>query len=117
VLPYDRGLTERSQELRKNLTTAEKFLWSKIRAKQIKGCWFYRQKPVGEYIADFYCPKAKLIVEVDGSHHLLSEVSENDLVRDKYMEGIGLHTIRFTNKQVLANIQTVLKRIESELPE
>jgi very-short-patch-repair endonuclease len=74
MLPYDRRLKERSQNLRKDLTAAEAFLWSKIRMKQLHGHWFYRQKPVGEYIADFWCPKAKLIVEVDGGQHFSDEM-------------------------------------------
>lgn len=115
MLPYDRKLKERSQQLRGDITAGEEFLWSKIRAKQIKGCWFYRQKPVGEYIADFYCPKAKLVVEVDGGHHFSNETVEYDKVRNEYMAGMGLRVQRFTNKQVLTNIETVLERIKSEM--
>jgi very-short-patch-repair endonuclease len=115
MLPYDRRLKKRSQQLRRGMTVAEEFLWSKIRGKQIKGCWFYRQKPVGEYIADFYCPKAKLVVEVDGSQHFSNETVEYDKVRDKYMTGMGLRVLRFTNKQVLTNMEAVLERIKSEI--
>ena len=115
MLPYDRRLKERSQQLRRDMTAAEEFLWSKIKAKQIKGCWFYRQKPVGEYIADFYCPKAKLVVEVDGGHHFSNETVEYDKVRNEYIAGMGLRVLRFTNKQVLTNIEAVLERIRKEV--
>jgi very-short-patch-repair endonuclease len=97
------------------MTAAEKFLWSKIRMKQVKGCWFYRQKTIGEYIADFYCPKARLVVEVDGGQHFTKDVSEYDRVRDKYMTGLGLRVIRFTNTEVLQNIQGVLETIGREI--
>ena len=115
MLPYDRRLRERSQELRKGMTAAETFLWSKIRMKQVKGHWFYRQKPVGEYIADFYCPAAKLVVEVDGGQHFTDEMIEYDRERNEYMAGLGLRVLRFTNTEVLTNIEGVLEKIENEL--
>ena len=117
MLPYDKKLKDRSQHLRKSMTTAEMFLWSKIRMKQLKGYWFYRQKPVGNYIADFYCPKAKLVVEVDGGQHYSGENIEYDRVRNEYMEGTGLRVLRFTNTEVLTNITSVVELIERELME
>lgn len=115
MLSYDRRLRERSQQLRKGMTAAETFLWSKIRMKQVKGCWFYRQKPVGEYIAYFYCPKAKLVVEVDGGQHFSDEIIEYDKVRNEYMAGLGLRVIRFTNAEVLTNIDGVIEVIEKNI--
>ena len=115
MLPYDRRLKERSQKLRKNLTAAETLLWSKIRMKQLKGCWFYRQKPVGEYIADFYCTDAKLVVEVDGGQHFSNETIEYDRIRNEYMTGLGLRVIRFTNAEVLTNIKGVIEAIERNI--
>ena len=115
MLPYDRRLKERSQQLRGDMTAAERFLWSKLRMKQIKGYWFYRQKPVGEYVADFYCPKAKLVVEVDGGQHFTQEVIEYDRVRNEYMAGMGLRVLRFTNIEVLSNIEGVLEVIERKI--
>ena len=117
MLMYDKRLKERSQQLRKNMTAAETFLWSKIRMKQAKGHWFYRQKPVGEYIADFYCPKAKLVVEVDGGQHSSDEIVEYDKLRNEYMAGLGLRIIRFTNMEVLTNIKGVIEVIERNILE
>jgi len=97
------------------MTAAEQFLWSKIRIKQVKGRWFYRQKPVGEYIADFYCPKAKLVIEVDGGQHFYDEIIEYDKVRNKYMAGLGLRVLRFTNTEVLTNIVGVIEVIERNI--
>ena len=93
------------------MTDAEKLLWAKIRVKQIKGYQFYRQKPIGDYIVDFYCPKTKLVIEVDGSQHLSGEMTENDRIRDKYLNSLGLRVLRFNNIEVLANIEGVLESI------
>ena len=82
---YDKKLKQPSRQLRNNSTDAEILLWSKIRMRQIRGLLFYRQKPLGGYIADFYCPKAKLVIEVDGGQHLTPEAIEYDKVRDEYM--------------------------------
>ena len=112
MLPYDRKLRDRSRQLRKNMTAAERFLWSKIRGKQIKECWFYSQKTIGEYIADFYCPRAKLVVEVDGGQHYYDENIEYDKVRNQYMACFGLKVLRFTTTEVLSNIEGVIETIE-----
>ena len=115
MLPYDRNLRDRSRQLRKNMTAAERFLWSKIRGKQIKGCWFYSQKTIGEYIADFYCPRAKLVVEVDGGQHYNDENINYDRVRTEYMVGLGLRVLRFTNTEVLTNIEGVIELIKRNI--
>jgi len=93
------------------MTDAEKLLWSKIRRKQLKGLQFYRQKIIGNYIADFYCPKLKLVIEVDGGQHYSSEGRENDRVRDNYMTGAGITVIRFSDKDVLTNLEGILEEI------
>jgi very-short-patch-repair endonuclease len=115
MLPYDRNLRDRSRQLRKNMTAAERFLWSKIRGNQIKGCWFYSQKTIGEYIADFYCPKAKLVVEVDGGQHYNDENIKYDKVRTEYMAGLGLKVLRFNNTEVLTNIKGVIEEIKRNI--
>jgi very-short-patch-repair endonuclease len=116
VLPYSAKLKMLSQQLRDNMTDAEKHLWSKIRLRQIKGFWFYRQKPIGGYIIDFYCPKAKMIIEVDGGQHFEYESVEYDKVRDEYMESAGLKVLRFTNTDVMSNIEGVIEIIMLNLP-
>jgi very-short-patch-repair endonuclease len=73
MLRYDNHLKDTSRLLRKNMTDSERLLWSRLRRKQIAGMQFYRQKPIGKYIVDFYAPKAKLVIEVDGSQHMESE--------------------------------------------
>ena len=111
MLQYNKELKAISRTLRKNMTGAERLLWSKIRNRQLKGYQFYRQKIVGDYIVDFYCPKALLIIEVDGSQHYSSEEKQKDRVRDEYMAQIGLRVLRFSNREVLKNIDEVIEMI------
>ena len=115
MLPYNRNLKQHSRQLRENMTDAERHLWAKIRMKQLKGYQFYRQKPIGDYIVDFFCPRAKLIIEVDGSHHLVGEKIEYDKIRDEYLSSLGLRVLRFTNADVLMHIEGVIESIEEEI--
>ena len=97
------------------MTDAEKLLWSKIRRKQLKGYQFYRQKIIGNYIADFYCPKLKLVIEVDGGQHYSAEGQQNDRMRDAYMTGIGITVVRFSDRDVLKKFESVLEEIWKKL--
>ena len=117
MLPYNKNLKQRSRQLRENLTDAEKHLWSKVRMKQLRDRQFYRQKPIGDYIVDFYCPKAKLVIEVDGSQHFSDEVTSYDRIRDEYLSSLGLRVLRFTNTEVLTNTEGVLERISENMGE
>ena len=101
-------------KLRKESTPAERKLWSRIRNDQL-GVTFRRQHAVGNYIPDFYSPKAKLVIELDGSQHL--QQAEYDEERTKYLESLGYQVIRFWNNDVMNNIETVLKVIWSMLNE
>ena len=111
ILPYNRNLKDRARELRSNLTDAERLLWSKIRGKKVKGCQFYRQKPLGNYIVDFYCPRACLVIEVDGSQHYQEEGKEKDRGRDDYLRSVGLRVLRYSDRDVLTRLDTVLEDI------
>ena len=86
MLSYNKKLKQLSRTLRINIIDAEKLLWSKIRGKQLKGLQFYRQKIIGNYIADFYCPKSKLVIEVDGGQHYNVDGKGKDKIREDYME-------------------------------
>ncbi len=83
--------------------------------KQLKGYQFYRQKNIGNYIVDFYCPAAKLIVEVDGGEHYSREGIWKDTVRDAYMVGLGLKVLRFTDREALENTDKVREEIHTNL--
>ena len=111
LLPYNRNNKQKSRRLRTNMTDAEQRVWLKIRMNQLNGRRFYRQKPVGDYIADFYCPKASLVVEVDGGQHFTEEGAGNDNVRNEYMASLGLRVLRFPNNEVMKNIDGVIERI------
>ena len=107
ILPYNSKLKRYARELRRDMTDAERRLWSKIRMKQINGYQFYRQRTIGDYIVDFYCPTAKLVIEVDGSQHDSLQGMEADRRRDEYLRNLGLKVLRFSDIDVLNNIEGV----------
>lgn len=117
MLPYSKNLKQLSRQLRGNMTDAEGHLWAKIRMKQLKGYHFYRQKPIGDYIVDFYCPKVKLVIEVDDSQHFSDETTEYDRIRDEHIRSLGLRVLRFTNTEVLTNIEGVIESIIGSMEE
>ncbi|NVO03510.1 MAG: endonuclease domain-containing protein [Bacteroidetes bacterium] len=103
-------------DLRQNMTKAELVLWEKLRKNQLNGFRFKPQHPIKWYIADFYCHKAKLVIEVDGEIHNTIKNKEYDKNRMYELEQVGLTIIRFTNQEVLNDIDTVLAKISSYLP-
>lgn len=115
MLDYNKKLKKRAQELRSNMTDAEIILWSKLKGRQIKNAQFYRQKPIGNYIADFYCAKYKIVIELDGSQHYTDEGLEYDSERDTYLKFMGLKVLRFTNIQIMKELNSVLEVIFNEM--
>jgi very-short-patch-repair endonuclease len=111
--PYNQKLIINSRTLRSGMTDAEALLWKKLRFKQIRGLPFYRQKPLLKFIVDFYCPKAKLVIELDGSQHFEEAHRAADAERDAALAGLGLHVLRFDNRQVLTEIEAVMAVIDS----
>ena len=111
MLPYNRRLKTRARSLRTNPTDAELHLWYRLRRKQILGVQFYRQKPIGNYIADFYAPAAKLVVELDGSQHLDLGQAKYDAQRTRDLEQQGLKVLRFDDRQALLQTESVLEEI------
>ena len=100
---------DRRRELRANQTEAEKILWGKLRNRQLEKCKFWRQYSVGPYILDFYCPKIRLAIEVDGSQH--DEALEYDKEREDYLLGLEIKTIRYKNNEVMNNMRHVIEDI------
>jgi len=98
ILESDSRLRPRARELRNNATSQESHLWFCF-LRQRPEHW-YRQKVIGEFIVDFYCPKAKLVIELDGMQHYTPEGLAYDEERSAYLEGIGLKVVRFQNKEV-----------------
>ena len=115
MLPFNKKLERLARQLRKNMTEAESFLWQRIRRKKLKGRQFYRQKNIGNYIVDFYCPSAKVIVELDGGQHFTQEGAREDQVRDKYLESLGFTILRFSDREVFKDIEGVLEKIFEHL--
>ncbi len=93
------------------MTNAEKLLWDKLRRKQLKGRQFYRQRPIGNYIADFYCPSAGLVIEVDGGQHYYGKGAEKDRARDELMNKLGIKVLRYSDLEVLKCTKEVLETI------
>jgi len=98
MLRYKSQLKYHARQLRKDMTDSERILWSRLRGKQLSGIQFYRQKPIGNYIVDFFAPKTKVVVEVDGSQHLEEEQAEQDRQRDDYLASVGLKVLRFNSR-------------------
>lgn len=111
MIYYNKKLKNTARTLRKNMTDAERLLWSRIRRKQIDGYQFYRQKTVGNYIVDFYCPAAKLIVEIDGSQHYEGKGMKEDRIRDEYMNRLGFRVLRIPTTGVLENVDDAVDLI------
>jgi very-short-patch-repair endonuclease len=111
LLPCNRKNVTRSRQLSNNSTEAEAKLWLKLRVDQVKGYRFCRQKPVGDYIMDFYCPKAKLIVEVDGGQRFTEAGAGNDKVRDTCLASLGIRVLRFPNNAIAESIDGVMEKI------
>ncbi|MCH7330711.1 endonuclease domain-containing protein [Acinetobacter modestus] len=109
--PYNKNLKQPSRDLRSNMTDAEQLLWQRIRRKQILGLQFYRQKPILNFIVDFYCPAANLVIECDGGQHYTEQGIQADLNRDYALNELGLLTLRFSNYQILTEIDVVVEQI------
>ena len=115
MLKYNPNLKSRARPLRQNLTDSERALWQRLRGKQLAGVQFYRQKPIGDFIVDFYAPKAKLIIEIDGSQHMEPHHAERDRQRDEYLRCLGLMVLRFNSRQVLKEIEATMEFIYNTL--
>ncbi len=115
MLPFDKKLKPLARNLRTNMTDAEQLIWSKIRRKQIGGIQFYRQKNIGHCIVDFYCAKGKLVIEVDGGQHYEIVGMKKDQERDRYLHGLGLTVLRFSDVDVFKNTDGVVERIYEHL--
>ncbi len=103
---------ERANQLRKHQTESEKSLWKILKNKQLLGLRFKRQHPIEKFIADFYCHSLKLVIEVDGKIHFNQEKIEVDRERSAKMENFGIMVIRFTNDDIIQNIEIVRTSIE-----
>ncbi len=113
MLSYDKQLKALSPHLRNNMTDAENMLWLKLRRKQLKGHPFYRQKIIGKEIVDFYCPKANLVIELDGGQHYSEMGKAKDRIRDEVLVEMGIKVLRFSDGDVFEDIGGVMEGIWS----
>ena len=110
---YNKNLQPYANRLRKEMTKAEACLWKYVlRTRKMKGFQFRRQRPVLNYIADFMCKELMLVVEVDGITHHFEEVIKNDKIRQNALEAAGFTVLRFTDDEVLNNINAVYDYLE-----
>jgi very-short-patch-repair endonuclease len=110
-----RNTFEKAWELRNNMTEAEKILWKELKNRKAFKPKFRRQHPLDIFVADFYCHEYKLVIEIDGEIHLKKDKQEYDDGREHDIEKLGIKILRFTNHQVLTDLESVKKRILQEL--
>lgn len=110
VILYNPKLKQLAKELRKNSTLGEVMLWKKLKGKQVLGHDFRRQKPIDNYIVDFFCPRLNLAIEIDGATH--GEKIGYDENRQKNLEKLGLKFLRYSERQIRENLWAVIEDIE-----
>lgn len=107
----------RARQLRRNMSPVEARMWDYLRTLKAEGFHFRRQAPLGRYYADFACHHAKLVIEIDGDTHFTRSGIDHDLERDRFIRAEGYRTIRFTNTDVLKNMDGVVTHLLSRLAE
>jgi len=111
IIPYNPKLKQLARKLRKSSTKSEVILWNYLKGKQVLGYDFHRQRPIKNYIVDFYCSELKLAIEIDGESHYGNEVK--DEIRQKEIEKYGVSFLRFDESQIYFNLDGVMKVIEN----
>jgi very-short-patch-repair endonuclease len=99
------------RRLRRNATETEKILWERLRDRRLQGLKFMRQWPIGPFVADFCCRDRRVVVEVDGEGHSTAQGVARDRERDDYLRGQSYIVLRFTNEEVLSDLEAVLRKI------
>ena len=107
-------LKENARKNRLNMTDAEQLLWKHLKSWP-RPYRFRRQHIIGDYIVDFACLANNLVIEVDGEYHFTDEQMKLDKTRTVFLEKIGFHVMRFTNKQIIENVDDVIKQIEGDI--
>jgi very-short-patch-repair endonuclease len=110
-------LKETRRHLRKNQTYTEKIVWMYLRNRQMEGYKFRRQYSVDKFVIDFYCPKLKLAIEIDGSIHNEPDQKEYDVKRQEYLETFGINFLRLTNEEINGNPNAAFEKIEKTIEE
>ena len=113
IIPYNPKLKQLARNLRNKSTKSEIYLWKHLKGKQVMGYDFYRQKPLDNYIADFFCHELMLAIEIDGYTHLLEETQDKDEKKEKRLNELGIHVLRFPDSDVFNDVENVLRAIEA----
>jgi len=113
IIPYNPKLKELVRKLRKNMTLSEVLLWNELKQKKMLGYDFDRQRPIDNYIVDFYCKDLQLAIEIDGLSHDFEDVYLYDKNRQKRLEDLGVNFIRFDDLEVKKDMINVLRTIET----
>ncbi len=111
-IKYNPKLKEFARQLRNNATKSEVRLWQKLKRNQMYGYDFHRQKPIDNYIVDFFCNKLQLAIELDGYSHQILEIWEKDVLKTKKLNGLDIRVLRFSDFQVMNDMDNVLRTIE-----
>ena len=112
IIPYNPKLKHLARALRKNMTLSEVLLWQELKGENIMGVDFDRQRPIGNYIVDFYCKDLQLAIEIDGDSHGYEEVMINDKKRQEQLEGLGVKFLRFDDGDIKTNLSVVVEEIQ-----
>ena len=112
IIHYNPKLKALAAQLRSRGTKSEILLWNQLKGGQVNGLRFIRQKPIGDFIVDFYCKEVGLVIELDGLSHQYNEVMDLDERKQCYLESIGLKVIRFEDEDVIRDMPNVIRVIE-----
>ena len=115
ILPYNPKLKEKARRLRNNSTKAEIRLWLYLKGRQMMGYDFHRQKPIDNFIVDFFCRELMLAIELDGYTHTFEEVADRDEKKEKRLRAVGVRIIRFKDNDIMNNMEGVMKEIEDRV--
>jgi len=117
IIPYNPKLKQFARQLRNNSTKSEIILWMQLKGKKMMGYDFHRQKPLDNYIADFFCNELMLVIEIDGYSHLLDEVQAKDAIKEKKLNELGIYVLRIPDSDVFHDLDNVLLSIKSYITE
>jgi very-short-patch-repair endonuclease len=117
IIPYNPKLKVFARELRNHSTKSEIYLWLKLKNKQFYGYDFHRQKPIDNFILDFFCYELLLGIEIDGYSHQFLDVYNKDTIKEKRMNEFGIVVLRFSDEQVQKDMENVLRAIEHYITE
>lgn len=117
IIPYNPILKEYARRLRNNMTFGEVLLWNELKRRKMMGFHFNRQRPIDQYIVDFYCKDLMLAIEVDGSSHYSEDARRRDAIRQAKLEKLGVRFLRFDDSEVRNNLTQVVQQIESWVKE